>query len=238
METKVNTNLAVVVAVNDEKLFLDYVLASPGLKEIAAQIIPVRGSTSAAEAFYKGVKETDCPWILYCHQDVYFPDGSGSSIEKLLPSISKDTVLGFAGMAGKLNSDDVEGAGLVQSGRSGLLDFPSKRTDAISLDEFAVVLNRECKYKIDPKLGWHLWGTDLCLQSALDGLSAQVERVLLTHYSSHDYVGYGGLPAEFFDSQKVLIEKYPQLHTFHSLCTMWHRSSAESKRNLRKRFTR
>ena len=232
--TQMNPNIAVVVAVNNDKQFSEYVLASPGLKEIKVQIIPVRGSKSGAEAFYQGVQQTECPWILYCHQDVFFPEGSGQAIEKILPSLSKDTILGFAGMVGKLNSDDVKGTGIVQSGRSGLIDFPSRRTDAISLDEFAIVLNRECKYKIDPKLGWHLWGTDLCLQSAIDGCSARVERVLLTHYSSHDYIGDGGLPAEFFDSQNILIAKYHQLHTIHSLCVMWHREAPAPKRSLRR----
>jgi len=114
---QMNPNIAVVVAVNNDKQFSEYVLASPGLKEIKAQIIPVRGEKSGAEAFYQGVQQTECPWILYCHQDVFFPEGSGQAIEKILPSLSKDTILGFAGMVGKRNSEDVKGAGIVQTGR-------------------------------------------------------------------------------------------------------------------------
>jgi hypothetical protein len=223
METKSNVNIAVVVAVTDDMQFNEFIMASPGLQELDVDIISVHGAKNAAEAFNLGIEETDCPWIIYCHQDVYFPEGSGREIEKHIATLSKDTVLGFAGLSGRLNSDDVENVGIVYSGRLGLLDFRGRRTDAISLDELAIVLNRDCKYKIDPKLGWHLWGTDLCLQAALDGCQARIERVLLTHRSSHDYIGNGGLPAEFEESKRVLISRYPQLNVFYSLCTSWHR---------------
>lgn len=232
METK--SNIAVVVAVTSDTQFNQFVLTSPGLQEIGVEIISVHGAKSAAEAFDFGTAETDCPWILYCHQDVYFPQSTGKKIENLISTLSKDTILGFAGLAGRLNSDEVECSGIVYSGHQGLLDFPSRRTDAISLDELAIVLNKECKYKIDPRLGWHLWGTDLCLQAALDGCPARVERVPLTHCSSHEYVGNGGVPAEFYDSKKVLIEKYPQLDVFYSLCTSWHRYEPVPKRSMRR----
>jgi hypothetical protein len=235
METKSNENIAVVVAVTDDVQFNEFIMASPGLQELDVDIISVHGAKSAAEAFYLGIEETTCPWIIYCHQDVYFPEGSGREIERLVSTLSKDTVLGFAGLSGRINSDEIECVGIVYSGKLGLLDFRGRRTDAVSLDELAIVLNRDCKYQIDPKLGWHLWGTDLCLQAALDGCPARVERVLMTHNSSHDYIGNGGLPAEFEDSKKVLIAKYPQLNVFYSLCTSWHRELRRALRQVSSR---
>ena len=210
-------DLAVVVAVNDERLFNHNILASPGLKEIGAQIIAVRGATSAADAYEKGAAQTTASWILYCHQDVYFPEGSGYEIENLLKNKvdvdSAKVVLGFAGLSGKLNSENTSGAGLVMD-RGRRLDWPATKK-AVSIDELAVIMHRDCKYKIDAKLGWHLWATDLSLQAAFGKSYAEIIRVLVHHNSPHDC----SLPAEFYCSRKALKDKYPRLSVIHTLCT-------------------
>jgi hypothetical protein len=208
METKSNVNIAVVVAVNNEELFKANILSSPGLQEIGAQIIPVRGAKSAAEAFEQGIQETTCPWIIYCHQDVYFPENSGREIERLVSHTSKNTITGFAGLA-----TDATGVGLVDD-RGMILDWPE--TDkAISVDELAVVLHRDCEYKIDATLGWHLWATDLCLQAMADGQYAQVPRIMVRHNSPHNRE----LPPEFYVSKRLLADKYSQIQVIHTLCT-------------------
>src|ERR1035437_6575595 len=49
METKGNKKIAVIVAVTSDTQFNDFILASPGLQEINAEIISVHGAKSAAE---------------------------------------------------------------------------------------------------------------------------------------------------------------------------------------------
>lgn len=228
-----NRLVSVVVPVSNEELFTNNVLVSPGLKEIGVQIIPVRGAKTAAEAYERGKRQTKSRWIIYCHQDVYFPEGSGHDIVKILSNVMESEapqkILGFVGLEGKLNQEKTIAVGLVTTvGR--LLDWPESDS-AISIDELAVVMHRNCKYRIDSELGWHWWGTDLCLQAALDGFYAKVIRVLVHHFSAHDYY-IGRLPREFYESKEVLVKKYPQLNIIHSLCMSFYRVM-ERPRSLR-----
>jgi len=235
-----NKRITVVVALTDKNLLSDYVLSSPGLKELDVQIITIKGAASAAEAFYQGISKTDCPWIIYCHQDVYFPEGSGHEIERILSKVEKSeetkTVIGFFGITGDLNSENVAAIGKVTSGLLGTVDRSQNTSKSIiAMDELAVVMYRDCKYKIDPKLGWHLWATDLCLQAALEGVHLRVESLLLEHYSAHDYVGNGGCPPEYWNSEKVLADKYLQLDIIRSVCSTYIRRQAPQSLILPKR---
>jgi len=187
------TPFSVVVAVNNQAQLDRNISASPGLKEIDAQIICVTETADAAGALKAGKKQAKHPWIVYCHQDVYFPRGSGSLIAEQLAQTSPDTLVGFAGIeAGGRHS------GLVID-RVSKFDFPG--TDrAVSVDEFAVAMHVDGPHEIDPAFGWHLWGTDLCLKAC----SAKIIRAPLFHNSTTENV-----PSEPFKaSQKMLIEKY------------------------------
>ena len=45
-------------------------------KEIDSEIIVVRNSISAADAFSKGSQKAYSYWLLFVHQDVHFPAGA------------------------------------------------------------------------------------------------------------------------------------------------------------------
>lgn len=210
----------VVPVTNETQLHLD-ILKSPGLAEVNAQVLLCRGANSAAHAFQWGASQAASPWLILCHQDVYFPKGSGQAIARILSEVPASdaarTILGFAGLTVKQNTDQLELAkvGLLVD-RVNLFDYPESNS-AISIDEFAVVLHRSCKYRIDPKLGWHLWATDLCLQAIFDQQKrthARVLRAPVFHNSLND----GSLPPAFYDSAKVLAGKYPQLGFIPTLC--------------------
>jgi hypothetical protein len=86
----------------------------------------------------------------------------------------------------------------------------------VSIDEFAVALHADCVARIDPALGWHLWGTDLCLQ-VLELAGQPATRILdvpLFHNSTNDYV----LPQAFKDSAGLLLAKHPERARIPTLC--------------------
>ena len=209
--------LSVIVAVTNEEQARLNILRSPGLKELEAEIIFIRDAGCAADAFRSGAESASNCWRLFCHQDVYFPRGSGFAISKLLedvlPNEVESTVLGFAGIA--LDGERTRYAGLLID-RTHLFDH--QQTDrAISLDEFCVALHRNCEYAIDPQLGWHLWATDLCLQSVhrrTGSKFARCVRVPLFHNSTND----GVLPASYHESGARLLAKYPHLAGVTTLC--------------------
>jgi SAM-dependent methyltransferase len=181
---------------------------SPGLQEVGSEVILVTQAQSAASAFADGAARAASEWILYCHQDVYLPTGSGrlinELIERLEASGDPDPIVGFAGLA--LDS----GAGPRHAGlcndRLRLFDFAASPA-GVSIDECAVLMRRNSRYRIDPALGWHLWGTDLCLQSIFaNGPPAQIVRIPIFHNSYND----GVLTDDFRESARILLEKYPQ----------------------------
>jgi hypothetical protein len=191
------------------------------LQEIDAQIVAVRGATSAADAFEQGRHRAVGDWILFCHQDVYLPTGSGFALSAALSDLDGPTarcaLLGFAGL-GAINPvdpyDAPHQAGLIID-RAHRLDWPGTEA-AVSLDELGVVMHRETPLRIDPALGWHLWATDLCLQAiaAERAMPRRVVRIPVFHNSLSDY----GLPPAFHDSVRTLLAKYPSMRQFESLC--------------------
>ena len=213
-----SSRVSVLVAVNDETQFALNVLASPGLREIDAGIVPCIGAANAAEAFEQGRARATGDWLLYCHQDVYFPKGGGYRIAQRLAGISAEqapaALLGFAGLSLHA-SGALQRSGLAVD-RHILFDHPSSQT-AISLDELAVLLHRETRYRLDPALGWHTWATDLCLQALYHpdgGRFAEILRVPVHHNSVSDHT----LPASYHASARQLAAKYPQLDGIATLC--------------------
>ncbi len=207
---------SVIVPVTNETQLQLNVLRSPGLREVNAEVILVRNAASAAEAYAAGAKHASSPWRLYCHQDVYFPQGAGKTIQSLLADVpeagSASQVVGFAGLG--QDGEHVKKAGLVVD-RVSLFDFPGS-SRAISIDEFCVALHRDVEYSIDASLGWHLWGTDLCLQAIhrKEGARfASIVRAPLFHNSTSG----GALPASYHQSEVTILAKYPHLPGISSL---------------------
>lgn len=213
--------VSAIVPVNNEVQFALNVGRSPGLMEIGAQVLPCRGAKSAAEAFGHGRMQASGEWLLFCHQDVYFPAGSGFALSNLLASLPTEraarTLIGFVGIGTTSPSDPYSqtfNAGLVID-RVHRYDWPAADM-AVSLDELAVVVHRDTSLEIDPSLGWHLWATDLCLAAIQLQPSAftRIVRVPIYHNSLSDHQ----LPAAFHESLARLAAKYPDLTNIRSLC--------------------
>jgi hypothetical protein len=211
----------VIVPVNNELQFALNAGRSPGLSEIGAQLIPCRGAKSASDAFSSGRAQAYGEWLLFCHQDVYFPVGFGFTLSKLLASVPAEhasrTVVGFAGIGTISPSDPYArtfNAGLVID-RAHCYDWPAADA-AVSLDEFAVLLHRDSPLEIDPSLGWHLWATDLCL-AAIRGSPPtfpKIVRIPVYHNSLSDH----SLPSAMYESAAKVAAKYPKQTGIRTLC--------------------
>jgi 2-polyprenyl-3-methyl-5-hydroxy-6-metoxy-1,4-benzoquinol methylase len=206
----------VVPVTNPAQLALN-VTRSPGLHEVKAPVIEVRGATSAAQAFAQGAQKAETAWVVFAHQDVYFPVGSGHAVASVLGSVpaalADKELIGFAGMStGPTNK--AECAGLVID-RLARFDHPATH-EALSIDEFAVAMTPRSDHRIDAALGWHLWGTDLCISAARrpGARAARIVRVPLFHNSYND----GALTPAFYRSADILMAKYADLVSIPTLC--------------------
>lgn len=210
--------ISVIVPVTKKWQYNLNIAASPGLKEIDAEVIQVHDSENAYSAFAKGRKQAHHKWILFAHQDVYIPRKAGKEILKRLALIDKvqavSMPIGFAGIGINHESKTVPTGAVVDRGK--LLQYPCQTERIISMDEFAIILHADSKLTIEKKLGWHLWATDLCLQSIRDhGTSGGITLdIPLFHNSSND----GSLCDQFEKSARILSDIYPELTEIPTLC--------------------
>jgi SAM-dependent methyltransferase len=213
--TRADARFSVVVPVTNRQQFELNVNRSPGLAEANAEIIVVEGARSAADAFAAGRARASTGWIVFCHQDVYFPKGSGHALAACFAAIPSDlrqqTLIGFAGLGA--TDRGAQPAGLVTD-RSARFDHPAS-TCAVSIDELAVAMSVDTIHAIDPALGWHLWATDLCLAAGRsEEGNLRIERIPLFHNSYND----GQLSASFHAAARMLRRKYPHAGAIPTLC--------------------
>jgi hypothetical protein len=220
---------SVIVPVNRPLELALNIERSPGLREVGAQVIPVVGARSAADAFERGSAQATQPWRLFVHQDVYFATGTGFMLAEHLGALHADgrhaAPVGFAGLHGEQGpSGPVRYAGQVVD-RTQLFDHPAS-SSAVSIDEFAIALHADSPLAPDASLGWHLWATDLCLQALVLGGApcGEVVRVPLFHNSTTGYT----LPVEFHESAQVLLGKYAHLPRVPTLCGLIERRSPQA----------
>ena len=120
----------------------------------------------------------------------------------------------------KINANGtVEKSGLIID-RKELLKYAAAE-QACSIDEFAVAIHQDAHVAIDPKMGWHLWGTDLCIQSKneLDKYQTRIIDVPLFHNSTNDFI----FPEDFHKSLYQIFTKYPDLNVLETLCGKFNR---------------
>jgi SAM-dependent methyltransferase len=209
--------ISVVVPVSRKWEFDENILKSPGLREINAEIVPIFNAASASEAYLFGREKSLNDWVLFAHQDVYIPKGAGHAlVAKLATSTLNGKAsppIGFAGIDFE-NNLEAKQSGLVIDRSALFAHMPSD--NAISIDEFAVLLHKDSQLIIDPNLGWHTWGTDLCLQafSRDDVDNAKILAIPFFHNSLNDY----SLSDTYHASAKILKQKWPKFHKIETLC--------------------
>ena len=201
------------------------VAASPGLAEVQARIITCTGAANPAQAMSEALPHCDSDWVLFCHQDIFFPSGFGEQLNALLATVRPDqrdqTLIGFAGMAINASADGFSQAGFVID-RLHRFDHPASER-ALSIDELAIVISRRSVHRIDPDIGWHLWATELCLASiCTHQVFPRIVRLPLFHNSLNDH----RLPQAFHRSAQYLAAKYPSFGPIHTLCGVIEPASA------------
>lgn len=211
--------ISVIVPVNNESQFTLNAQLSPGVKEIGAEIIPVRGASSAADAFERGAALASGQWLLFIHQDVYIPRGSGwllaSELDKLTADADSDTPIGFVGVVNCPESQEIK---LSTSGTVTDRIVTAREpiaSNALALDELGIVIHASSNLKIDPRLGWHCWATDLSLQAeTIHGKPcARTLDIPVFHNSINSQ-----LTIDYWQSAEFLLNKYPGRDFIASSC--------------------
>ena len=209
---------SLIVAVNDESVLRQTLLASP-VVDRRCQIITERGFSCAGKAYNAGIAEAAHNILVFAHQDVYLPDDWIRNLERALAHLATHdpnwAVLGAFGVT--------KGPGGALCGHcysTGLrrrLGAPfSTPITAQSLDELVLIVRRSSGLRFDEDLpGFHLYGADICLQAARQGMSSYI----VSAFCIHNANGIRYLPLNFWRAYFYLRRKWWEVLPVRTCCT-------------------
>lgn len=191
-----------VVCVNDEDQLGSNFLRSPCLQPGSPhQVVLRRGEASAAGGLDAGLAEADHDVVVLVQQDVYLPRGWDSRFAEQWAAAEQ--TFGPIGVAGAFGIRGAEHVGRVLD-RESLLDKRATLPAAVdAIDEIVLAVPRGTSLRMDPALGFHLYGVDLCLSAHAAGIATVVLDVPLFHNSL-----FAHLSDAFHDARDTLLAKW------------------------------
>ncbi len=213
--------VTVVACVNDDAQLEANLARSPCLQAGRPhQLLVFRGCASAAEGLNAGIDQAEHEFVVFVHQDVYLPEQwPARLVSQWRRAESAGGPIGVAGVFGVLDRKvPFDAIGRVVH-RDRLLSHRSLPADVDGLDELLMVVRRDTPLRVDPDLGWHLYGTDLALQAQRRHL-----RVVVVDAPCHHNSLTGRVPSKYRDSERVLARKWRDelpIHTNLSSMDRW-----------------
>lgn len=223
------TRLSFVSCINRPEVARRHLLSSPCLQlERGHQLVLAADMDSAGSGFRWGLELAVHDWIILLHQDVHLPDGWDKKFARsLLGARQRFPRLAVAGVYG-LQANGAK-VGRVYDRDRWLGDPAPEPTPVRSLDELLLAVHKDSGLQICAELGWHLYGTDLCLQAEAAGLDAVVVDAPCHHHSSlprqapaSDPDAAAALQGQvdaFNVSASVLCRRWPQAMPVHTSIT-------------------
>lgn len=155
--------VCIVCASNDEECLTRNLMASPMIAEGGVPVHVERGAPSASIAYNRGLDATTAPYVIFAHQDVYFPphweEKLAATIARLDTEHPEWALVAPFGMS--LDSRHI--GDVWSTSQSDRVGAPvSAPTEVQSFDELVIVLRRDTGIRFDEKLPlYHLYGTDI-----------------------------------------------------------------------------
>lgn len=169
-----NERIAFAVACNDTAVLTRDFLASPDIaakKYITALEL---GMTSAAVTYNVLLKKLKTEYIVFAHQDVYFPTGWVQKVVDQIDSLNNGGIEWLAlGCAGVGKNAKITGHVWSSSINHLIGENFKSPVEAQSLDELVLIVNTKHGFKFDENLpGYHLYGTDIVQSGIKSGLKS------------------------------------------------------------------
>jgi hypothetical protein len=216
---------SVLCASNDEGILKATLLASPDLA-VGVDVIVERGHVSAAAAYNTALAKAKGDILVLVHQDVYLPSGwfarLHTAVEHLDRSQPRWAVAGVFGITAR-----GEGRGwLYSTGLRRVVGTPFSEPVAVrSLDEVVLILRSDAELRFDESLpGFHLYGTDLCLEAEHRGRTCHAIPCFCIHNSDGKRV----LPTAYWTSYGYVRRKWRDRLPVETPCSTISRSSADA----------
>jgi len=185
------------------------------------QILLQEGFRSAGEAYNDAIDKSVNDLIVFCHQDMFFPE---PWISQLLESCEwlehKDPnwgVLGCSGITGERRM-----YGYVYSSGLGIVGKPSDPAEIQTLDEIVIVLRKSSGLRFDERLPhFHFYGTDICLRAAAQGMKSYAISAFCVHNTYQNF----NLTSEFYESCEYIRKTWKHSLPIQTTCISITRSN-------------
>jgi hypothetical protein len=211
--------IAVAAPVNRDDILALCLGASPDVVSGALPLTIYRDGARFGPLGNQALAESDAEWLIIVHQDVYLPAGFAARLAAALDWLeAHDPAAAILG-AGGIGLDGRLAGRAWSSGHCRVigdaLDLPCR---VQSLDEMLMIIRTGSGLRFDEALpGFHLYGTDLLLTAASQGLTAWVADLPTIHHS-HAVVNLGG---DFRKAWRYLRAKWrAQLPLPNLVCTI------------------
>jgi Glycosyltransferase like family len=218
-----------VACVSDNEALGSNLLASPCRQPgFPHQMSLLKNAQTAGDGLNLGIERASHHWVVCLHQDVFLPPGWDRQLHRQLETATRQFgPIGVAGVYGVIAPREVQpearatdtlsdGAGqphanpakfavnrigrVIHRGHS-LFDGPELPALVATLDEMLLIVPRDTPLRLDPALGFHLYGAGICLQAQERGLAVVVLDAVCHHNTQTV-----ALPKAFFRSAGIFAE--------------------------------
>jgi len=210
-----NKKFTFVTAVNDDIILQNNLMKSPCIYKHNINVIVKIGYDSAGESYNDALNDVDTEYIIFCHQDMYFPNKWLDILNDNIKILNNYKQPGVIGCFGVDKGGDRHGL-VYSNGLKRKLGGMDKPREVMCLDEIVLVTKKSHKIYFDPHLlGFHLYGTDLCLNSISKGYT----NYAISNPCIHNSVRYNKLPKEFWKSYNYISKKWHEFAPFNTSVT-------------------
>ncbi len=209
------TSVSLAAAVNNDSVLQSNLLRSPDLSCFQSTHYQ-RGFASAAMAYNPILDAAISPVVVFLHQDVFLPRGCFNQLISSLCWLETHAPnWGVLGLYGCTHSNERHGF-LYSTGLQRFVGAPIKHPQRVrTLDEVMLVVNTRHNLRFDESLpGFHLYGTDICLQAERQGL----ENYVIPAFAIHNSNGYTRLPWDYWRTYLDLRRKWKPFLPVHTPC--------------------
>jgi hypothetical protein len=219
--------ISLVSAVNDDGVLSSCLRASPDVAAGGLAVFEQRGYASAASAYNALLDAGGTGVVIFAHQDVYFPAGWLRQLHTALAWLdAHDANWGILGIYGVRHDGQPTGwtysTGL---GRilGGVFSAP---LPVRTLDEVVLIMRVSSGLRFDEGVeGFHMYGTDICLEAERQGFRNYV----IPAFAIHNSNGIKMLPSVFWRTFLYVRRKWwaqlpvaaPCAEVTRSLLPMW-----------------
>lgn len=214
--------LSIVSCVNDFKRYNSCVISSfqKELENGTAELIPIDNTfnrLSAPAALNEGLKNAIADIVVFCHQDVIFPEEWTENLLEQISIIEKTHYdWGVLGPFGVAKNGMFAGHIVDCNGHFYCKPLPA---EVQSLDEHCLIIKQDSQLRFDEALGgFHLYGADICLEAMAKGLVNFAIDACVEHLSP------GKVDDAFYEILERLYQKWskrkPPIAVIETTCKM------------------